>query len=285
MGKWLQVVVLVAASALVLFAIASWVGQRRWRTASGAMAARLDSAPPSAGSTPSFPGGSAALPAPVARYLAYALPAGHTAIRAARLVQEGEFFFRPGGPGSRFTAVDRVTTDPPGLMWDANIAMAPFVGAWVRDSYLEGVGTMHAALLGLVPLAHETGSPEIATAALQRYLAEAPWVPTALLPSAALAWTGISDSVARATLTDRGIHASVDFHFGPAGEITGTVAERYRTVSGKQVLTPWVGTFSQYERVAGMMVPRRGEISWQLPEGVFTYWRGRLVSAAYEPFP
>lgn len=285
MGKWFQVVVLVVASALTIFALVSWIGQRRWQRASAGMAARLDSAPPSGGTAPSLPEGDPSLPAPVARYFDFALAAGHPDIRAARLVQEGEFFFRPGGPGSRFTAVDRVTLDPPGLMWDANIAMAPFVGARVRDSYLEGVGTMHAALLGLIPLAHESGSPEIAAAALQRYLAEAPWVPTALLPSAALVWTAISDSVARATLTDRGVQATVDFHFGPAGEITGTVAERYRTVAGRQVLTPWLGSFSDYERVAGMMVPRRGEIAWQLPEGLFTYWRGRLVAASYEPSP
>ncbi len=284
MPKWLQAAVLLVAVALTIFAFLSWVGHRRWRKASDEMADRLEAATRS-DPTQSLPAGRAAVPAPVARYFAYALPAGAPPVRTARLVQEGEFFFHPGGKGNRFTAVDRVTTEPPGLMWDANIVMVPPVGARVRDSYLEGVGTVHAALLGLVPLAHQTGSPEIATAALQRYLAEAPWVPTALLPSAKLTWTAISDSAARATLTDRGVRASVDFHFGSGGEITGTVAERYRSVEGKQVLTPWIGAFSQYERVGGLMVPRRGEISWQLPEGRFTYWRGRLVAADFEPFP
>lgn len=284
MARWLQAMALMVAAALTIFAVVSWLGNRRWRKGSDDLAQRIDAAIRRSGPLPT-PAEGRELPAPVARYLAFALPAGQRAIRSARLVQEGEFYFRPDGNGSRFTAVDRVTIDPPGLMWDANIVMAPLVGARVRDSYLEGVGTMHAALQGLIPLAHQSGSPEIATAALQRYLAEAPWVPTALLPSASLTWTAVSDNVARATLTDRGVHATVDFQFGPAGEITGTAAERYRSVEGRQVLTPWIGTFSQYERVEGMMVPRRGEISWQLPEGRFTYWRGRLVAAEYDLSP
>lgn len=284
MARWVQAGILLVAAAVVVLGIAVWMGQRRWQQASAAMAARLDAATGTA-AQPALDPAHDDLPPPVSRYFAFALSPGQAPVRRARLVQEGEFFLQPGASGSRFTAVDRVTAAPPGLIWEATIRLAPLVAVRVRDSYLEGVGSMQAALAALVPLAHESGCPEIATAALQRFLAEAPWVPTLLLPSPALRWTAINDTSARATLTDRGISAVVVFHFGPDGRITGISAERYRSAGGAQLLTPWVGEFSQYERVAGMMIPRRGEIAWELPQGRFTYWRGRIVAVKYERFP
>jgi hypothetical protein len=47
-------------------------------------------------------------------------------------------------------------------------------------------------------------------------------------------------------------------------------------------LTPWIGHFAEYERVRGMMVPRAGEVGWELPDGRFTYWRGHVGTAVYE---
>lgn len=279
MPKLLQAGLLLLAAVLTALAFATWLAHRRWRKETTRLVARLESI--SGAPARSGPPGAADLPAPVARYLSFALGPEPAPVRGARLIQEGEFFLRPGSGASRFTAVDRVTTNPPGLIWDADIRIAPLVGVRVRDSYVAGTGTMHAALEGLLTLAHETGSAEVSSASLQRLLAEAPWVPTMLRPGPALTWAPVDDSTARATLTVHGVTASVDFHFGPEGEITGMWAERYRSVDGRQVLTPWIGTFGDYERVAGMMVPRRGEIAWDLPEGRYTYWRGRIVAAEY----
>jgi uncharacterized protein DUF6920 len=33
-----------------------------------------------------------------------------------------------------------------------------------------------------------------------------------------------------------------------------------------------------YRRVSGMMIPPGAEVEWVLPEGRFTYWRGRVES-------
>jgi hypothetical protein len=43
----------------------------------------------------------------------------------------------------------------------------------------------------------------------------------------------------------------------------------------------WGGDFGQYASFAGIRVPTRGEAWWELPEGRFVYWRGRVT--ALEP--
>ncbi|MGE5231381.1 MAG: DUF6920 family protein [Deltaproteobacteria bacterium] len=225
----------------------------------------------------------AGLPAPVRRYFEFALAPGQPLARRARLTQEGEFLSRSEGAWSPFTAVEHFAVTPPGFVWDASIRIAPLVAVRVRDSYLEGEGAMLGKLGGLVPVVDVRGGPEIAQAALQRYLAEAVWLPPALLPDAGVAWTAVDDTTARATLADRGTSVWIDFRFGSRGEIVGTSTDRYRLLDGRQVLTPWVGRFWAYERVGGLMVPREGEVAWAPPEGRLPYWRGRVTTFAFEP--
>jgi hypothetical protein len=161
--------------------------------------------------------------------------------------------------------------------------MAPLVTVRVRDSYLRGEGAMQARAAALFPVVDQGGTRAMAEASLQRYLAESTWLPTALLPEAGVAWTPIDDSTARATLIDKGVTATVDFHFGAGGEVVRTTAVRYRDVDGTPVPTTWVGYSREYARVAGMMIPTAGAVEWVLPDGTrLPYWRGRLIGAEYE---
>ena len=63
-------------------------------------------------------------------------------------------------------------------------------------------GILKASLFGLVPLVDERDEEEMARGELMRFLAEAAWYPTALLPSQGVQWEGIDDSSAKATLRD-----------------------------------------------------------------------------------
>ena len=183
---------------------------------------------------------------------------------------------------SPFTATQHFSAQVPGFVWDASIRMAPLLSVRVRDSYLEGEGAMLGRVAGLVTMVHQEGGPEMAASTLQRWLAEAAWIPTALLPHEGLSWSKLDERHARATLTDRGVSVSVDFEFGEQGEIVGISTERYRDVNGKPVLTPWKGRFWSYARVNGVQVPQEGEIAWVLPEGPMPYWRARMTGFQYE---
>jgi hypothetical protein len=220
------------------------------------------------------------LPAPVRRYFALVLEPGQWPVRSARLTQRGDFAMQPGA-WSPFTAVQHVRVRPPGFVWNASIRAAGPIHIRVRDSYIGGVGRMQGRIAGVIPVVEQSGTPEMASGSLHRYLAEAPWVPTALLPSAGVTWTAIDDTTARATLSDRGVTVSVDFQFNERGEITGMSAQRPRDVKGSPVLTPWTGRFWEYETVGGMMIPRQGEVAWMLPEGPYPYWRGRIIDVSH----
>jgi hypothetical protein len=221
------------------------------------------------------------LPAPVARYFQFALAPGQRLIRRARVEHAGTFAARPGR-WAPFASVQQVAVRPPGFVWDAAIRVGPGVQVRVRDSYLRGDGSMQAAAAALVTVVDQRGTPEMASASLMRYLAEAPWFPTALLPVEGVEWRTVDDSTARATLADAGTSVTVDFHFGAGGEIVRVSADRYRDVGGTPVLTPWVGRSWDYERRHGMMIPTAGDVQWVTPGGSLPYWRARVVAVEYE---
>ena len=214
--------------------------------------------------------------------LAFALGPQQRLVSRARLEHEGQFAAQPGR-WQPFTSVQHITTEPPGFVWSAAISMTPLpVGVRVRDSYLSGVGASRVAIAGVFSLGDQEGTAEVAASALWRYLAEAVWLPTALLPSERLRWTAIDDRTARATLRDHGATAVADFHFGDGGEVVRVSGMRYRSVEGGLVLTATEGVIGSYERIDGMMIPTEGELAWLLPEGRHAYWRGTLVGTRYQ---
>jgi hypothetical protein len=160
--------------------------------------------------------------------------------------------------------------------------MSSVVRVRVRDAYVAGEGSMHAKILSFVPLVDARHGVELNTGALQRYLAEAVWFPTALLPGKRMKWSALDDNRALATMTDSGITVSLEFHFSDAGEITDVfTAGRYREVDGEYELTPWRGHFRNYQERNGMRIPFEGDVEWQLPEGALPYWKGRIIEVQY----
>src|SRR5207249_11032068 len=87
-----------------------------------------------------------------------------------------------------------VSTDPPGFVWDAAIRVAPFLSVRVRDAYIRGAGSMQGRLAAVVTVVDQRDRPELNAGALQRYLAEAVWFPTALLPGQGVAWQAVDRS-------------------------------------------------------------------------------------------
>ena len=221
------------------------------------------------------------LPAPVVRYFEFALAPGQRAVRRAHLRFDGTFAAKPDA-WAPFTAEQHVSARPPGFVWDARIAMMPVVPVRVRDSYVGGEGWMRATVASVVPMTDQRGTKEMAAASLQRFLAEAVWLPTALLPRDGLAWSPIDDDNARVTLTDGENTASLDVHFAATGELESISAMRYRDVNGTPVLTQWFGTHTDYRRIEGMMIPTKGEVAWVLAERRVPYWRGGVVEARFD---
>lgn len=122
------------------------------------------------------------------------------------------------------------------------------------------------------------------SAALQRYLAEAVWLPTALLPSAKLNWSEIDENRALATLTESGTTVLLEFRINEAGETTEVFSPaRFRAARGAFITTPWSGRFWNYQERNGIKIPMEGEVEWHLPDGRLPYWRGRIIEIGYDP--
>jgi hypothetical protein len=114
---------------------------------------------------------------------------------------------------------------------------------------------------------------------LLRYLAEAVWFPTALLPSAGVEWEAIDDRAARATLEDEANTASLVFHFDAEGLVERVTGERYRQED--DAVAPWIGTFDAYEWRDGFRIPTRASVAWELSDGPLPYWRAQIESVEY----
>jgi len=118
---------------------------------------------------------------------------------------------------------------------------------------------------------------------LMRYMMEAAWYPTALLPSQGTKWVAIDDVSAHATMKDSDIGMTMRYSFGAGGLIESVRAEaRGALVGGKLMMMPWEGCMSNYQEREGMRVPLTGEASWLTPGTRKPYWRGTIVSATYE---
>jgi hypothetical protein len=183
----------------------------------------------------------------------------------------------------KFRAEHMVTPESRRFSWDARVRVLPLLHLRVRDAYADGIGSGQVKLLSTVTVASDRNRPELNTASLHRYLAEAVWYPTALLPSAGVQWSPVDDRSAVATLSDLGNTVSLEFRFNDRAEVVGihTEGRWNRTAKGYE-LTPWEGHFSGYRRHQGVLVPARGEVGWYANGRLEIVWRGDITSLEYE---
>jgi hypothetical protein len=229
------------------------------------------------------------LPAPVQRYFRAVLTNGQPIIAAATIEMAGTMNLSASAEQWKpFTSSQRVLTRPPGFLWDARVEMFPGLPALVEDSYIAGQGRLMAKLIGWVAVAGAQGSGEIARGELMRYLAEAAWYPTALLPSQGVRWQAVDDVSASATLVDGPVTLTLLFRFNDAGLIASVHAESRGAGMGKDgdmVMLPWDCGLSDYRLQEGMLIPRSGEAAWVRAKGRKAYFRGHVNRLRYEFVP
>jgi hypothetical protein len=96
-------------------------------------------------------------------------------------------------------------------------------------------------------------------------------------------WQKIDDRSAQTTLSNGSVAVTMTFTFQEDGLIDTVRAEaRGRVVGGKSSTAPWQGRFWNYALRNGMRIPLESEVSWMLPEGVQTYWRGKVTALSHE---
>ncbi len=278
--------VLVAAAALRV------IGARRWadliRTHTGQLeAARVDGEGRLQSAAHYDERELHGLPAPVQRYFRAVLTDGQPFIAAATIEMAGTINMSATGEQWKpFTARQRVVMKRPGFLWDAEVSMFPGLPANVVDSYIAGEGRLLAKLLGVFTVADAHGGGELARGEFMRYLAEAVWYPTALLPSQGVRWEAVDDASANATLVDGRLALTLLFRFSEAGGVASVHAESRGAGVGKDmVMRPWDCRLSDCQPCEGMSIPMVGEAAWLRPEGRKAYFVGKVSALSYEFLP
>jgi hypothetical protein len=200
-------------------------------------------------------------------------------VRTLRMRHGGWFQLSPTGRALRIRGVQLFTADPPGFVWAARVRLAPAVWIDARDMAAAGAGSMRVAVDDVVPVVDARG-PAIDQGAALRLLAELIWMPTALFDARLVRWSAIDETHARATLAFGGREVSAVFAFSGEGLPTTITAERAYGAAGE--LRPWGGACRDWRMVDGMCVPFACDVTWQLPDGPYTYARWRIEALDYD---
>ncbi len=280
---WFKLAVLFFLLVAIALIGSAWYGASVWRFEANDLRTQLDRPWPSVSPARFDKSMLAGLPPPVQRYLDMVLPDGQPMISAVAIAHSGTFCIDTArSRWLSFRSDQRVATVPPGFDWQAQLRLAPGIEILVQDAYIDGEGILRASLMGLRTLAARRGGDDLARGELMRYLAEAAYYPTALLPQAGVRWTPIDDTAARASLADGDLSVTLVFRFGTDGLIEAVeAADRARALGDRLEPTPWRGRFARYADHGGILIPVDGEVAWVADGREQPYWRGRLESIEY----
>ena len=229
--------------------VGKWLAARQTRNQVTALFSQLKTGPVNTYD----PAQLAGLPAPVQRYFRHVLLPGQPYIRSVRLRHDGQFKTDLKKDWISITGDEYFVADKPAYIW---VGTTTWFSAC--DQYVAGRGSLTVQLVGAFPIQHASG-PTVDEGELLRYLAEAVWFPTSLLPGGPAVWSPIDNDSATLTLTDHGLTVSCIMHFNEQGEIVRYQAQRYSDTTHR---IPWTGQLSDYREINGVKIPFQATAAW-----------------------
>ncbi|MGE5724948.1 MAG: DUF6544 family protein [Acidobacteriota bacterium] len=199
------------------------------------------------------------------------------AVSAVRIAEQGEMRMSPEARWIPFTAEQTIEARRSSFRWQARLSGNRLTSVTVTDAYENGHGYLTLKAAGFVPLKRITGA-DVDQGELQRYLASIAFCPPALLNHASLEWKAVASQTLRVRDRKDETGATVDLEMTEEGHPLTCRAQRPRLVGKHSVLTPWWGSYLEFSEWEGLRVASRLEVSWQLPQGPFAYFRSRLTS-------
>ena len=215
------------------------------------------------------------LPELVRGHLARSLPPSENACENVRVQQAGEMWKKPGARAMRFEATEDFAVDRVAFVWRARFPIIGPLAMTVVDSFADGAGQLRVSLLG-IPVQTQEG-PETDLGEAMRYLAELVWAPQAIAANSELEWRAADERTVEVECGVAGTRAAVRWEFDDGGDPVRATGVRPFRVGKEFVTRRWGGDFGAYARFARTRVPSFGEAWWELPEGRFVYWRGRVT--------
>jgi len=221
------------------------------------------------------------LPEPVETYFKYALRSGQEDVQFARLKQTGVFKSQEAADWNYMEAEQYFATEDPAFIWIARMKAAPLIWIGAMDKYSGGKGNLTIKFLSALTI-RSASSKEINISEMIRFFAEAPWFPTALLPSRYVTWEEIDETRAQITFSAHDLSATGVFYFNDQGQIEKFITyDRYRESGGRYYKEQWTGYYKDYQEFNGMRIPTKLEAEWNLENWDFKYISVNLKDVQY----
>jgi len=222
------------------------------------------------------------LPAPVQKYFRYALKEGQKHVSRVAIKMNGAFKRKETDQWIPFDAKQHYETREPSYVWHATLRPLPYLWTEARDLLYRGRGSSVNRFYSTLQLSYDAGR-EADLSAIARYLAEAPWFPTALLPSKHISWLAVDSGSAKAVFRYNGYIVSAIFTMNENGEIVkATTEDRYRKVKGYREQASWTAHYRKYQEVNGMKIPMEVETAWNANNRTFVYAKSSVIGVAYD---
>lgn len=193
------------------------------------------------------------LPQPVQRYFKHVLKPGQKYISTARLKHSGMFKSSDKDKFEKIKGEQYFNTIMPGFIWKGKTSL--FIAL---DMYLHSHGKLSVYLFSFLRILHGKGKA-YDQGELLRWLGESVLFPTNLFPTENLSWTALNDISANLIYKINELELSYKVCFNKENEIISMQTKRYK---GKEELQDWIGHFSAYKEINGMIIPTLLEGAW-----------------------
>lgn len=222
----------------------------------------------------------ATLPEPVQRYFLHAIAPGTPLANTVTLTMSGQFRLAQDKPWLPMHAQERLTRK--GFVWKANIGsgLTQFQGA---DYYVDGIGRMQFALLGVIPVV-QMQSPDTARSAIGRLAAELMWLPSALLPQHGVDWSAIDDHTIQAHLSVDNEPVTLTFVIDANGKLLESSALRWgdQTPDRHWAFIPMGGKCDAERTFGGFTIPSQVGAGWWFGSAqYFEFFQGTIEHAEF----
>lgn len=224
---------------------------------------------------------SANLPLPVQNWLSNSGVIGKSHIQSVYLRQEALMKMKPEQENwYEVKAEQFFSIQPPVFNWKVNLQMNSILNVVGRDKFQNGKGEMLMKVLSLFPVVDVKENTKINQGALQRYLAEIVWFPTAAL-NQYISWESIDNYSAKATMTYNGTKGSGTYYFDKNGFFEKFIAMRYKDINEDAELKEWIIEVSKSEIINEIMIPIECKVTWKLENGYWTWLKLKITDIQY----
>ena len=180
-------------------------------------------------------------------------------------------------------ATQYFTTDIPNYIWVSEIETSQFFWVNAVDSYLNGKGNLLIKLNSSITVADSWGI-ELDKSGLFRYISEAVFFPTKLLPSKNLLWNILDSNIAEIKFTNNENSVVAKLYFDSEFKISKIETyDKYRALEEGFEKSLYTVYFSSYKLVNDLFeVPTSMEVEWDLASGKFKYGKFDITNIFYE---